>query len=43
MKATLYCGREHSKDGNVFLNRILWSDETKLKLFGQMLHQRREF
>lgn len=43
MKATLYCGHEHLKDGNVFLNCVLWSDETKLKLFGQMGHQRGDF
>lgn len=35
MKATLDCGHEHLKDGNVFLNCVLWADEPNWSCLGK--------
>ncbi len=34
MKARLEFARKHLKDSQTVRNKILWSDETKIELFG---------
>uniref|UniRef100_A0AAZ3S129 Transposase n=1 Tax=Oncorhynchus tshawytscha TaxID=74940 RepID=A0AAZ3S129_ONCTS len=34
MTARLECAKRHLKDSQTMRNKILWSDETKIELFG---------